>query len=277
MGLFDNWSWGDTFNALGTAANVASTGYDIYSGIKSANQASKYADLAFGSIEKQDEYAQEAWDRQKEKYWPLEDLNIQYGMEDLQTLRPLGQAQAQYAVDRGLADINQMRELDPTFYETEKSVIRKLTEGEDVLRDRLMNQATADVAAGYAQQRDQDRRTMGMAGINANSGAFSNYMNRMGTNQALAESMARTQASRQAEDLALSRQSQALNYRKGAALQTYQATPSVNSSSILSGLGGAGTSAAGLAGMYDQNAQDSWSGAAYLMKNLGNSLSSFNS
>ena len=150
MGLFDNWSWGDTWSALGTVGNLAATGYDIYSGIKSANQASKYADLAFGSIEKQDEYASEAWQRQKEKYWPLEDLNIQYGMEDLQTLRPLGQAQAQYAVDRGLADIQQQRELDPLYRDTEKSVIRKLTEGEDVIRDRLMNQATADVAAGYA-------------------------------------------------------------------------------------------------------------------------------
>lgn len=262
MGLFDNWSWGDTWSALGTVGNLAATGYDIYSGIKSANQASKYADLAFGSIEKQDEYAQEAWDRQKEKYWPLEDLNIQYATEDLQTLRPLGQAQAQYAVDRGLADIQQQRELDPIYRETEKSVIRKLTEGEDVLRDRLMQQATADIAAGYAQQREQDTRSMGMAGINASSGAYANYMNRMGSQQALSEAMARTQASRQAEDLALSRQSQALNYRKGASLQTYQATPSVNSSSILSGLGSAGGSSANLAGMFNQQAQNSWAGAA---------------
>lgn len=262
MGLFDNWSWSDTWSALGTVGNLAATGYDIYSGIKAANQASKYADLAFGSIEKQDEYASEAWQRQKEKYWPLEDLNIQYSMEDLQTLRPLGQAQAQYAVDRGLADIQQQRELDPLYRDTEKSVIRKLTEGEDVIRDRLMNQATADVAAGYAQQREQDTRAMGMAGINANSGAYANYMNRMGSQQALSEAMARTQASRQAEDLALSRQSQALNYRKGASLQTYQATPSVNSSSILSGLGSAGGNSANLAGMFNQQAQNSWAGAA---------------
>lgn len=268
MGLFDNWSWGDTWSAFGTVGNLAATGYDIYSGIKSANQASKYADLAFGSIEKQDEYASEAWQRQKEKYWPLEDLNIQYGMEDLQTLRPLGQAQAQYAVDRGLADIQQQRELDPLYRDTEKSVIRKLTEGEDVIRDRLMNQATADVAAGYAQQREQDTRAMGMAGINANSGAFSNYMNRMGSQQALSEAMSRTQASRQAEDLALSRQSQALNYRKGASLQTYQATPSVNSSSILSGLGSAGGSSVNLAGMFNQQAQNSWDGAARSLKYL---------
>lgn len=261
MGLFDNWSWSDTWSALGTVGNLASTGYDIYSGIKAANQASKYADLAFGSIEKQDAYADEAWARQKEKYWPLEDLNILYSMEDLQTLRPLGVAQAQYAVDRGLADIQQQRELDPLYRDTEKSVIRKLTEGEDIIRDRLMNQATADVAAGYAQQREQDMRSMGMAGINASSGAYSNYMNRMGSQQALSEAMGRTQASRQAEDLALSRESQALNYRKGASLQTYQATPSVNSSSILSGLGSASTGSMGLANMYMQDAQNSWNGA----------------
>ena len=73
--------------------------------------------------------------------------------------------------------------------------------------------------------------------------------------------MSRTQASRQAEDLALSRESQALNYRKGASLQTYQATPSVNSSSILSGLGSASTGSMGLANMYMQDAQNSWNGA----------------
>ena len=28
MGLFDNWSWGDTWSALGTVGNLAATGYD---------------------------------------------------------------------------------------------------------------------------------------------------------------------------------------------------------------------------------------------------------
>ena len=55
MGLFDNWSWGDTWSAFGTVGNLAAIGYDIYSGIKSANQASKYAELGFGSITKKDE------------------------------------------------------------------------------------------------------------------------------------------------------------------------------------------------------------------------------
>lgn len=276
MGWLDSLSdfdWGGLASGLGSVASVAGAGWDIYQGYQNQKLANKYADLAFGSMEAQDAYAAEMYERQKQKYWPLEDLQIQYTMEDLQNLRPLAQAQVQYASDRGLADIAKNRELDPLYDETEKSLIRKLTEGEDVLRDRMMNEASANVAASYAQQREQDKRTMGMAGINPNSGAFANYLSRTGTNQALAEAMGRTQASRQAEDLALSRQSQALNYRKGASLPSYQFTPSVSSSSVASGLGGVTSGAANLAGQYNQSAQAGWSSAWSLLQGLSDNKS----
>lgn len=268
MGLFDNWSWSDTWSALGTAANVAGAGYDIYQGYQNQQLANKYADIAFSTAEKQDEYAQAMFDRMKNLYWPYEDLNYQYATEDLQTLRPLGQAQAQYAVERGLSDIAQQRELDSVYYDTEKSLIRKLTEGEDVLADRLMQTATANVANAYAQQRESDARKLSASGINPNSGQYANYMNRMGSQQAMAEATARTQASRQAEDLAISRQSQALNYRQGAQLPTYQTTPSVNASNITSGLSSSGSMSGSLYNDTSQQAQLGFSSAYSLLKNL---------
>jgi hypothetical protein len=109
---------------------------------------------------------------------------------------------------------------------------------------------------------------MGLAGINPNSGQMQNYMNRMGQSQALAEATARTQATRQAEDIAISRQSQALNYMKGAALPTYQVTPSVSTSSLASGLAGITSGFTGLANAADKNAQGSWNGANTLLNVL---------
>ena len=273
MGLWDsitntvsNWSWSDTSNVLNSAGTV----YDIYQGYQSGKLADKYANMAFASAQKQDAYAQEMWDRYKNLYWPLEDLNIKYQMEDLQTLRPAYQQQVQYQAQRLQEQLAQAKELNPILDNTEKSLIRKLVEGEDVLADRLMSQATADVGAAYGSQREQDMRAMGLAGINPNSGQMQNYMNRMGQSQALAEATARTQASRQAEDLAISRQSQALNYMKGAQLPTYQVTPSVNTGSISSAL--SGNNYTGLANMYNKNAQSSWNGANTLLNVLSNGV-----
>lgn len=267
-GISDYWNNNSFGSIMGDAFGVAGGIYDIYSGYQNQQMADKYANLAFGSMEKQDAFAQEMWDRYKNLYWPLENLNIQYTMEDLQTLRPAYQQQVQYQAQRLQEQLEQAKELNPILDDTEKSLIRKLVEGEDVLADRLMSQATADVGAAYGSQREQDMRAMGLAGINPNSGQMMNYMSNMGRSQALSEATARTQASRQAEDIAISRQSQALNYMKGAQLPTYQVTPSVSTSGISSSLGGLGSSYTGIANMYNQNAQDSWNGANVLLNKL---------
>jgi len=269
MGLWDSIS--DTFNSLGgwdTVKGISQgvgTAYDIYQGYQSNKLANKYADLAFGTAEKQDEYAQEMWNRYREKYWPLEDLNIQYTMEDMQTLRPAYQNQVNYQAQRLNEQLDQAKYLNPILDDTEKSLIRKLVEGEDVLADRLRSEATADIGASYGSQREQDMRSMGLAGINPNSGQMNSYFNNMGRSQALAEATARTQATRQAEDLAISRQSQALNYAKGAQLPTYQVTPSVNTSSITSALGAGSSTYSNLYTAANKNAQNSWNGANYLL------------
>lgn len=268
MGLWDTLTSPNTWSTIGNIAGAAGSIYDIYSGFQNQSRADQMANIAAGSAQKQDQLTQEAWDRQKNLYWPLENLNIQYMMQDMQALRPAYQNQVAYQAQRMNEQLAQAKELNPMLDQTEKSLLQRLTEGEDVLSERLMNQATADVGSAYSAQREQDQRAMGLAGINPNSGQMSSYLGRMGTSEALAESTARTQASRQAEELALSRQAQALNYRQGAQLPTYSYTPSVNTGTILGGLQGAGASYTGLANMYNQNAQNNWNGANYLINQL---------
>ena len=233
--------------------------------------------------------------------------------------RKLTYAQSGYAVERGLADIEQQRKLDPTYRETETSLIRKLTEGEDVLANRMRTQAESDVSSKYAAQRQQDLTSMGIAGIAGNSQQYANYLTKMGQSEALASATAQNQATTNAENLALSRQAQALNYRKGASLPTSQYTPTAQQytptsqqytrgtsqytptaqqytptsqqytrgtsqysptvgtsnitggsqlygSSGLSSMGNAGSMSSGIANMYGGQAQQSFTGAGYLLK-----------
>ena len=214
--------------------------------------------------------------------------------------RKLTYAQSGYAVERGLADIEQQRKLDPTYRETETSLIRKLTEGEDVLANRMRTQAESDVSSKYAAQRQQDLTSMGIAGIAGNSQQYANYLTKMGQSEALASATAQNQATTNAENLALSRQAQALNYRKGASLPTSQYTPTAQQytptsqqytrgtsqysptvgtsnitggsqlygSSGLSSMGNAGSMSSGIANMYGGQAQQSFTGAGYLLKQL---------
>lgn len=261
------WNGIGGWQGISTGLQTVGTAYDIYNGYQASKMAEQYADLAFATAEKQDAFAQQMWDRYKKKYWPLEDLNYEYTMQDMKALRPAYQNQIKYQAQRLNEQLGQAKILNPLIDDTEESLIRKLIEGEDVLAERLRSEATADIGAAFGAQREQDIRSMGLAGINPNSGQMANYLTKMGQSQALAEAAARTQASRQAEDLAISRQSQALNYAKGAQLPTYQVTPSVSTSNIGTALG-ASVPSAGLYEQLNANAQGSYNGANLLLNTL---------
>jgi hypothetical protein len=179
-------------------------------------------------------------------------------MKDVQTLRPAYEGQVDYYAQRLDEQLGLAKEVNPLLDENQKSLIRKLVEGEDVLADRLRSTATADVGAAYASQREQDARAMGLAGINPNSGQMQNYLNRMGQSQALAEASARTQASRDAEDLALTRQATALNYYQSAQLPNYNTS---SSGTTLGQAQGFATNASNIYGSLATNASKSESGA----------------
>ena len=269
MGLFDDtinnikssFSWEN----LKTGALVAGTAYDIYQGYKDSSAASEANDSASALYDKQAEWLGLQIDRYKNIYWPYEDLQYQYAIEDMLSARDENIAMRDYWEQRTLEQIDQAKTLNPILDENEKSLIRKLVEGEDVLADRYRSQATADVQSAFGSQREQDMRAMGLAGINPNSGQMQNYMNRMGAAQALSEAGARTSATRLAEDTALQRQATAMDYSKGAMSPTYNLSQISGAGLNYSSLGGSYGSMASTLG---KSAQDSWKGANTLLNVL---------
>ena len=265
MGLFDSIKDSFSWENLKTGALVAGTAFDIYQGYRDSNAASSASDAASALYDKQAEWLGLQIDRYKNIYWPYEDLQYQAAIEDTIATRDENIAMREYWEQRTREQIDQAKALNPMLDEAEKSLIRKLVEGEDVLADRFRSQATADVQAAFGSQRDQDMRAMGLAGINPNSGQMQNYINRMGAAQALSEAGARTNATRLAEDTALQRQATALDYSKGAVSPTYNLTQSSGAGLSYTDIGNTYSTAANA---YNKSAQDSWNGANVLLNTL---------
>ncbi len=177
-------------------------------------------------------------------YWPIEEQLAQYYKEDLEAARPYEQIMRDYQLWRGNDLIKLAFETNPTLDENKKDVIRRLTEGEDVLRDRYRTTASADVSAAYDNQRDQDMRQMNTMGINPNSGAYVNYTSTMGNNEALAQAGARTNAAWQAEDTSLQRQMEANNWYTNPSMlyNQGQIQPGMSVSNFNYGTSGGGSS-----------------------------------
>ena len=265
MGLFDSVKDAFSWDALKTGALVAGTAYDIYQGYSNSKAGSASFDAAKRLYAKQAEWLGLQIDRYKNVYWPYEDLQYQYAIEDTLATRDENIAMREYWEQRTLEQIDQAKALNPMLDEAEKSLIRKLVEGEDVLADRFRSQATGDVQAAFGSQREQDVRAMGLAGINPNSGQMQNYMNRMGASQALAEAGARTNATRLAEDTSIQRQAAAMDYSKSALSPTYNLSQSSGAGLSYAGLGGNYST---MANTFNSNAQKSWNGANTLLNTL---------
>jgi hypothetical protein len=177
-------------------------------------------------------------------YWPIEEFLAGNYLQNIQAARPYQQGMMNYQLDRGNELIGLAKDTNPLVDESKKSLIRRLTEGEDVLGERMRNEASADVASSFANQYDQQNRRMQQAGINPNSGAYSNWQNTFAQTQALGEAGARTRATTQASDMTLQRQQQAQNLYTNPSM-LYNAgniTPGATISSLTSGAGsGLGT------------------------------------
>jgi hypothetical protein len=255
-------------NAFQNLTGAAAAGYDIYSGLQQQQQADRMYDLMFGSAAKQDEWAAKMAARTESKYWPLEDLQYQYATEDMGALRPSDTANRDYNIQRRGEQLAQARAINPMLDTTERNLLDTLTESSDDLRNRLSNQAVAGVQQSFDNTRAQDMRRMALSGINPSSGASLDYNRGLATSQAMAEANARTQAATTAEDTALSRQGQALAYRAGIQLPTYQATPSVSAGQVSTSLGSTGSLAAGAANNLNNQAQQSFTGAATALNSM---------
>ena len=211
-------------------------------------------------------------------YWPIEGFNASNYYTDIKTARPFEERMRDYQLGRGDELIGLASETNPILDENKKSLIRRLTEGEDVLADRYRGQASADIASAFNQQRTGISNKMAQYGINPNSGAWANQMNSIGRNEALAQAGARTNATWQAEDTSLRRQMQAQNYYTNPTRQYDPGTitPGYSMSSLLGGGGGVGSRTAGNRGA-NASGSSIWGTLGSSLGLLGGGLDTLNS
>lgn len=211
-------------------------------------------------------------------YWPIEGFNASNYYTDIKTARPYEERMRDYQLGRGDELIDLASETNPILDENKKSLIRRLTEGEDVLADRYRGQASADVASAFNQQRTGISNQMAQYGINPNSGAWANQMSSIGRNEALAQAGARTNATWQAEDTSLQRQMQAQNYYTNPTMQYDPGTitPGYSMSQLLGGSGGIGSRTSGNSGA-NASGNSIWGTLGSSLGLLGGGLDTLNS
>ena len=176
---------------------------------------SELSDSAQAAQAKQLDFMNQAYDKYaslyNQYYWPIESQLAANYLDNLTVATPYMQTMRNYQLGRGNELIDLAKETNPVLDQTRKSLIQRLTEGEDVLASKYRTDASNDVAASFAQQRGNLTNQMAQYGINPNSGSWASQSTKLGRSEALAQAAARTNASRTAEDTSLSRQNQALS------------------------------------------------------------------
>ena len=263
---------------LGGAAGLFSAGSSILGGLGSIGGGlfggdggeSDIADSAMAAQQKQLDFMIKAYDKYAslydEYYWPIETKLASNYYDNLNTATPYMQSMRNYQLNRGNELIDLAQDTNPVLDQTRKSLIQRLTEGEDVLANRYRTDASNDVAASFAQQRGNLTNQMAQYGINPNSGSWASQATKLGRSEALGQAAARTNASRAAEDTSLSRQNQALSLYTTPAMQYSLGnapTPGLSVGSMIgSGAGGYKTS----------NGSDMWSSLGSGLGMIGSGL-----
>ena len=205
-------------------------------------------------------------------YWPIEEFIAGNYYDDIREARPYQMKMRDYQLNRGDELIDLAEDTNPILDEDRKSLIRRLTEGEDVLANRYRSQTSADITSAFNNQRNQDFRNMSSMGINPNSGAWANYGTTMGQNEALAQAAGRTNATWQAEDTSLQRQADAQNYYTNPSM-LYDAGTITPGMSIGSLTGSASQNAAlGLSGQ--KNSGNFWNSMGSAIEGIAGGIGS---
>ena len=205
-------------------------------------------------------------------YWPIEEFIAGNYYDDIREARPYQMKMRDYQLNRGDELIDLAEDTNPILDEDRKSLIRRLTEGEDVLANRYRSQISADITSAFNNQRNQDFRNIASMGINPNSGAWANYGTTMGQNEALAQAAGRTNATWQAEDTSLQRQADAQNYYTNPSM-LYDAGTITPGMSIGSLTGSASQNAAlGLSGQ--KNSGNFWNSMGSAIEGIAGGIGS---
>lgn len=271
MGLFS--SGASILGGLGSIAGglFGGGGGDEASDGELAAQAAQYQQSLF-AIDAYKKYQQ----LYNDYYWPIETELAKYGLESTKKSIPYMGRMRDYQLGRGDELIQLAQDTNASLDQNKKNLIQRLIEGEDVLADRYRSTASNDIAAAYAQQRNNLTNRMAQYGINPNSGSWANQFGTMARDEALAQAAGRTSATRQAEDDSLNRQMQALNLYTNPSMlydNSVGTTPGVSVGTLLNGAGNASVSSS-LMGRQMQANQNMWGGIGSGLGMLGGGLDS---
>ena len=270
-GVSDLLGIGDTKtgNFLSGLGNLAGGAYSLYQGINAQNQQQDYLNSLYASQGLSDEILRAQYERAQDLYYPIEDLQAQYALDDLQRTRDLQLAQQDYSIDKGMSDIDfATGTMDPLQY----GLLTQLSEGAPA--QKYMDIASTDVNQAFNQAQNEAARSFARQGINPNSGAMQNMLSQMAISKGSALAGARTNASRMAEDLDLSRKQQALNYWSGVPFNTtsVDTSGSALANQAAGGFQSAANTLAKSAALTGQTANDAFAGASAAFGNIGGYL-----
>ena len=179
---------GDDYSSyLNTAANIGRAGlgaYELYSGLQAQGQQRDYMSQLLASQQLSDKLLKAQAERAESLYHPIEDLQAEYALSDLQAMRPLQTAQQEYALGKGMDDIAFAQEvIDPT----QQNLLRFLAEGVDSQEYRDI--ASTDVQQAFGQAQREADRAQRLQGINPSSGAAQSLSNQLAISKASALSI----------------------------------------------------------------------------------------
>ena len=269
---------------LGGASGLFSAGSSILGGLGSiggglfggGGSESDLADQASGVAAQQLAFLSDIFstynDLYNNYYWPIETKQAANYLDNLNTATPYMQTMRNYQLNRGNELIDLAQDTNPVLDQNRKSLIQRLTEGEDVLANRYRSDASNDVASSFAQQRNSLNNQMAQYGVNPNSGQWASQTAKLGRSEALGQAAARTNASRTAEDTSLSRMAQANNYYTTPTMQYSLGnapTPGLSLGSLM------GSNAS--SGFKSSTGSDMWSSVGSGLGLVGSGLDAFSS
>lgn len=258
-GFFD--TVGSILNVAGQVGGLAATGYNIYSGINNANQASKYYDALAGTAAKQDAIATDQWAINKplmQKQGQLSGLEL-----DAAIANTPGLLSKQYGlVDRGLTE----QGLDMDLYGQTRGILNKFfDESENGIDPGTeMNRAGATVESALSGAQGQLSRNLARRGVSLGDDQSTSIANQQLINKALGKAAARNEAFRSAKETNYNRLGNAANVRGGlAANVATPTTPQINLGNPAATNASSAATTAALAQAASQAANSAFNEAGY--------------
>lgn len=269
---------------LGSMGGMFSAGSSILGGLGSiggglfggGGEENEMADMASGVSKQQLKFLGDIYNKYSslynDYYWPIETQLASNYKDNLETATPYMKTMRNYQLGRGNELIDLAKDTNPVLDASRKTLIQRLTEGEDVLANQYRTDASNDIANSFAQQRSNLNNQMAQYGINPNSGSWAAQSAKLGRSEALAQAAGRTNASRTAENTSLSRLGQAQSLYTTPSMQYSLGNAPTPGLSLGSMMGGNAAS-----GYKTSNGSDMWGSLGSGLGMLGTGLDSMSS